>query len=290
MAVDILGIDDLSKEDIEEIFSIADDLKAGSAKLSIREGSVLALLFQEPSINTRLALEVAISKLGGRSIYLPINELDEASILRFSQGLGAYAEFAALRVLDHDLLQEFAKGCSVPVINALSDLEHPLAALSILYTLRESMQLKGLRLGIIGNPELSVVNSLMLAAVKLGAKVAVIGPEEMNVNPIFLVKAREYGIVDLYTSLDEGLQNIDAAYLDYFVGKKGKASALANFIVKKEALESSGIAFLCSPSILHSGDLQSSYLSAVSGKMLEQNRNRLAIAQAAILSLSEKNI
>ncbi|MGC8547935.1 MAG: ornithine carbamoyltransferase [Candidatus Micrarchaeia archaeon] len=293
--MNLLGIDDLSKEDMNEIFDIADDVKNGKAEISIKDGSVLALLFKEPSVNTRVSLEVAMSKLGGRSIYLNASgiEINEQSIENLAQMLSAYVDFIALRLMNHDAITSFANSSAVPVINALSDLEHPINALTMLYTIKDKMgAIKGRRLGIIGNTELSTVNSLMLGAAKLGAKVSLISPQQFVPNPVYLVKAREYGVVDAFSDINEGLEGVNVAYVDYFVPSddKEKKEALSKFAVSKDMLNNFGVSFVLYSSSITSAGQEEAETAGEKGATFEQNRNRLAITQALILFLSEKSV
>ena len=293
--MNLLGIDDLSKEDMNEIFDIADDVKNGKAEISIKDGSVLALLFKEPSVNTRVSLEVAMSKLGGRSIYLNASgiEINEHSIQNLAQMLSAYVDFIAIRLMNHDAITSFADSSAVPVINALSDLEHPINALTMLYTIRDKMgAIKGRRLGIIGNTELSTVNSLMLGAAKLGAKVSLISPQQFVPNPVYLVKAREYGVVDAFSDINEGLEGVNVAYVDYFVPSddKEKKDALSKFAASEDVLKNFGVSFVLYPGSITSIGQEEAETAGEKGAAFEQNRNRLAITQALILFLSEKSV
>ncbi|MGC8676462.1 MAG: ornithine carbamoyltransferase [Candidatus Micrarchaeia archaeon] len=290
----MLGVDSLSKDDINELFEMADDIKNGKAEISIKEGYVLALLSQDHSISTRLAFEAAMARLGGRCSYLSVDEYgkgideDSANVARL---LGSYADMIAARIPSHDSLLTIANSSAVPVINAGTDIEDPLSALAGLYTLKDKKgSLKGLKLSIIGNIELGSVNSLMLAATKLGAKVSIASPKEFVPNPSYLVKAREYGIVDLFYELTEGTADADALCIDYSSAglNSEKQDALAAFILDKDELAKHDFVVMCSMS---NANIESaaSLLNDPKSIAWEQAKNMLYIIEAAILTISEKS-
>ncbi|MGC8629319.1 MAG: ornithine carbamoyltransferase [Candidatus Micrarchaeia archaeon] len=282
----LLGIDSLSKEDIERIFDIADGVKAGRSTISIKEGAVLALLFQKGSISTRVALEVAMSKLGGRSIFLDASDYKsgQSSLNAIGRTLGSYVDLIAARLCSHDDLIELAEGSPVPVINAMTNIEHPLSALADLYTIKEKKKyIKGLKIGMTGNAELGTFNSLMLGAAKLGAKISIASPEGISINPIYLVKAREYTIVDTYTD-PSGVEDADVVYVDCFVQDhdETKEKALASYDISGKAKESQ--------LVVRASPIYKVGIEDIKSASIEQMHNRLYIAQAVILFLSETSM
>jgi ornithine carbamoyltransferase len=216
-----LSIEDLSKEQIEKILSIADDLESGEIEFALKEHSVAVLLFEKPSTRTRVSFEVAIAQLHGHSIYV------DAKTTQLSRGetwadtakvLSSYVDFIIARLYKHSDILEIAKNSTVPVINALTDLEHPTQAVSDLYTIKQAKgRLKGLKLAFIGDIASNTVNSLMLAGVKMGMEIHLIGPKNYAPNEIYLTKAMEYGIVRMYDDIEEGIGDVDAVYTDTFV-------------------------------------------------------------------------
>ena len=106
----------------------------------------------------------------------------------------------------------------MPVINGLSDVAHPTQALADMYTIGDvKKKIKGVRIAFVGDVAQNTANSLILAATKLGAEMALISPKNYQPNSRYLIRGREYGVVDIYDSMKEGLANADIIYTDTFV-------------------------------------------------------------------------
>lgn len=181
MDKDLISISDLSKEDILRLLESAEAFRArrgwhGHPLL----GKSLAMIFEKPSTRTRVSLEVAAAELGAHPLYLSASELqlgrgetvaDTARVLsRFVQGITA-------RVYSHNTVVQLAKHARVPVVNALSDWEHPLQILADLQTMHQRFgKLEGLRLSWIGDGN-NVCNSLILASALLGMEITVASPK-----------------------------------------------------------------------------------------------------------------
>ena len=136
---DLLSISDLSSEDIRLLISDAVDMKAAGWS-SVLSGKTLALLFEKPSLRTRVSFEVAMRQLGGQTIYLSPAEVglgERESVSDVARVLSRYVDAIAARTFSHQTLDTLAGYSSVPVINALSDLEHPCQALADLFTIYE---------------------------------------------------------------------------------------------------------------------------------------------------------
>ena len=136
---DLLSIADLSSEDIRLLISNAIDMKA-EGWISLLSGKVLALIFEKPSLRTRVSFEIAMRQLGGHTIYLSPEEVglgERESVSDAGRVLSRYVDAIAARTFSHQTLESLASYASVPVINALSDLEHPCQALADLLTIYE---------------------------------------------------------------------------------------------------------------------------------------------------------
>lgn len=211
---------EISEKEIDSIFHIADEFNGGVYSF-LDSGTTLALLFERPSTRTRVSFESAMVKLGGMPIYI------DASTSQLSRGetigdtarvISSYVDMIAARMRRHSDLVELAKYSSVPVINALTDLEHPCQALSDLYTIKEVKgKVEGMRIAFVGDVADNVANSLMVSATRLGASVALVGPKGYKPNGKYLSAARKSGKVDLYTDPKEGLKGADVVYTDTFV-------------------------------------------------------------------------
>ena len=163
---DLLSIADLGGEDIHRLLSDAIDIKA-QGWLSSLSGKTLAIMFEKPSLRTRVSFELAMRQLGGEPVYLSPAEVglgERESIPDVAQVLSRYVDAIAARTFSHQTLEVLADYSGVPVINALSDWEHPCQALADLLTIHERRgELQGLTLAFVGDGN-NVARSLMLAA------------------------------------------------------------------------------------------------------------------------------
>ena len=163
---DLLSVSDLSSEDIRLLILDAIDLKA-KGWLSLLDRKTLAIMFEKPSLRTRVSFEVAMQQLGGHTIYLSPAEVGlgkRESVPDVARVLSRYVDAIAARTFSHQTLEILASYSRVPVINALSDLEHPCQALADLLTIYEKKgELNGLTLAFVGDGN-NVAHSLLLAA------------------------------------------------------------------------------------------------------------------------------
>jgi ornithine carbamoyltransferase len=175
---DLLSVSDLSSEDISSLISDAVDMKA-SGWLSLLSGKTLALMFEKPSLRTRVSFELAMRQLGGEAIYLSPAEVglgERESVPDVARVLSRYVDAIAARTYSHQTLEVLASYSAVPVINALSDWEHPCQALADLFTIYEKKgELNGLTLAFVGDGN-NVAHSLLLAASLTGMNFRIATP------------------------------------------------------------------------------------------------------------------
>ncbi|NMC09628.1 MAG: ornithine carbamoyltransferase [Methanothrix sp.] len=180
MNMNLISIADLCKEDMIRLLDGADAFKAQRGHHGRPlQGKSLAMIFEKPSTRTRVSLEVACSELGGHPLYLSAGELQLGrgeTVADTARVLSRYVHGITARVFSHNTVIQLAKHASVPVVNALSDWEHPLQILADLQTMRQHFgRLEGLRVGWIGDGN-NVCNSLILASAILGMEVCVASP------------------------------------------------------------------------------------------------------------------
>jgi ornithine carbamoyltransferase len=299
-AMHLLGVDDISKEQITEIFGIADNIVAGRSTTSIKDEAVLALLFEKPSTRTRLSFEVAMRRLGGHAVYIDTKTSQMSrgeSIEDTARVVSLYVDFIVARFNRHEDIQTLANYSRVPVINGLSDAAHPTQALADIYTIQNYLKkIKGVRIAFVGDVAQNTANSLMLAAVKMGAEMVLIAPKNYPPNSKYLVRAREYGAVDIYDSLSEGLANVDIIYTDTFVSMGFEAEAekrkalFADYQINAKALDMAPkAAMVMHPLPAYRGEeITADVLEGSRSLVWEQAKNKLLLAEAIILYLSEK--
>jgi ornithine carbamoyltransferase len=178
----VLTLADLTTAEIERIFSITEDLKTKYEK-GLREpllpGRVMALLFEKPSLRTRVSFEAAMVHLGGSSLFLgqDVGFGRRESVADFGRVLGEYVDVIVLRANRHATAVDLAEHCPCPVINGLTDFGHPCQALADLYTIRELVggRLQGRTLAWIGDAN-NVSRSVALGCGKLGVKLVMAVP------------------------------------------------------------------------------------------------------------------
>jgi len=181
---DILSIGDLAPADAWRIINNAVEMKQQGIS-SVLAGQTLALLFEKPSLRTRVSFDVAMHQLGGHTIYLSQDEVglgSRESISDVARTLSRYVNIIAVRTFSHAVVESLAEHATVPVINALSDKEHPCQALADLLTIyQKKARLEGLTLAFIGDGN-NVANSLLLASALVGMNFRIASPQGYEVS------------------------------------------------------------------------------------------------------------
>ena len=218
----LLTIADLSPEEVEHIFQLAAALKkewqAGGNK-PILAGKTLGMVFQKPSLRTRISFEMAMLHLGGQALYLSPHEIRlgvRESVPDVARVLSRYVDGIMARVFAHRDVEELAAYSRVPVINGLSDYSHPCQALADLFTISEKRgQLAGLKLAYVGDGN-NVATSLLFAAAKTGLDIALASPPGYELPAEVVEKARAFarGQISLTTDPALAVQGADIIYTD----------------------------------------------------------------------------
>lgn len=195
--MNLISIADLSREDILRLIQSAEAFRARRGRHGQPlEGKSLAMIFEKPSTRTRVSLEVAAWELGGHPLYLSANELQLGrgeTIADTARVLSRYVHGITARVHSHGTVLQLAEHASVPVINALSDWEHPLQILADLQTMSQNFRaLDGLQIGWIGDGN-NVCNSLILASAILRMEITVASPPGYGPKAEILEEARSLG-------------------------------------------------------------------------------------------------
>jgi len=230
----LLTVSDLSPAEIERIFVITEDLKTKHAE-GLREallpGRVLALLFDKQSLRTRVSFEAGMAHLGGSSLFLGDDAGFKAreSVADFGRVLSQYVDAIVVRTGPHELITNLAQYCSCPVINGLTDYEHPCQALADLYTLRELVgPLAGHTLAYVGDAN-NVARSLLEGCGLLGMRFVMAAPEGYRFEPEYLeeidgkIPGLEFEVTDDPAAAVTGAA---AVYTDVWIsmGQEGEAA------------------------------------------------------------------
>lgn len=196
MKRDLVSIRDLAREEIEAFFTLATDLKQRLKREEVHPllpGKTLALIFEKPSLRTRVTFEVAMTQLGGHAIYLAPQDIrlgERETVEDGARNLSRWVDGIVARTFEHRLVEQLAQYATVPVINGLTDLLHPCQVLSDLFTLREKRdRLEGLRVAFIGDGN-NVCNSWLYAAAKMGIHLTVACPRGYEPHRDVFAKAR----------------------------------------------------------------------------------------------------
>jgi ornithine carbamoyltransferase len=214
-----LSINDVSADDIEELLRGTSELKRSPRPLPPPlQGRVAALIFEKPSLRTRMSFDVAMYELGGHAVYLSPAEVGlgrRESVADVARVVSRYADVAILRTFAHETLEEFARYASVPVVNGLTDLEHPCQGLADIFTLTEAKgPLRRLTLAYVGDGN-NVANALILCAAKTGLHLRIACPEGYDPDPRYLALARqEEARLELVRDPRRAIDGADAIYTD----------------------------------------------------------------------------
>jgi ornithine carbamoyltransferase len=184
----LISLKDYSRDDIEEIFALAEAMKANPAEYKqALLGKTLAMIFQKPSTRTRVSFEIGMFQLGGLAVVLNADEIHLSvgeSVADTARVLSTFADGIMARVFAHQDVLDLAKYGSKPVINGLSDLLHPCQALADFFTLRERFgSLSGLKVAYVGDGN-NVCHELMIGAARLGVEMVVATPKGYEPNPL----------------------------------------------------------------------------------------------------------
>ena len=229
---DLLSVTDLGPDETLGIIRRARQMKEGDCGKPL-ENKTAALLFEKPSLRTSASFQIGIAQLGGYSIYMnqdgpglggrePVSDV--------AQVLSGYVDCIIARVFFHRHLEELASYSSVPVINALSDWEHPCQTLADLLTIDEQLgRLEGVKLAFIGDGN-NVARSLCLALPAVGAGFAIAAPEGYNLDSHTLTEARRRsGSAQVWALADprEAVAGADVVYTDVWasMGQEVEAEA-----------------------------------------------------------------
>jgi len=219
---DLLSFADLTRADVDRLFQTAArlkaDLRAGRPHRELDQRS-LALIFHKPSLRTRLSFEVAMTQLGGSSVFITEREIgmgQRESVSDVARVLSGYVNGIMIRTFAHDLAQELARHATVPVINGLTDWLHPCQILADLFTLREKgIDLDRAVVAYIGDGN-NVANSWIEAGRLFGLEVRVACPEGYEPDPRLVAQVQKSGPgrARVLRSPAEAAQDADVLYTD----------------------------------------------------------------------------
>ncbi len=297
MKRDLISLRDLNKREIIFLFKKTKDLKKIFKKkkvLSLLKGRIGVLLFEKPSLRTRVTFETALKQLGGDAIYLSPNDVQmgkRESIKDIAQNLSRWVDLIILRTFSHNITKELKEYSEIPVINALDDYEHPCQALADYYTIWErEKDIKRIKLGFIGDGN-NVCHSLMLGAQILGVNMMVATPKGYEPDKEIIEFSKDKVI--LTDDPKEVVKECNYIYTDVWISmgqeseKEKRIKDFQRFQINSELLKLTKKDYKimhCLPA--HRGEeITDEVLDSENSIVLDQAENRLHIQRALILYL-----
>ncbi len=297
---DLLSVSDLSGKEIESVIEQAVVMKRGD-RTGLLSGKVLALLFEKPSLRTRVSFEVAMHQLGGHAVYLSQEEVGlgkRESVSDVARVLSRYVDCIAARTFSYETLDILAQFSSVPVINALSNLEHPCQALSDLLTIYEKKgELAGLTLAFIGDGN-NVANSLLLAASLTGMNFSSASPSGYGISDEMSNRGREFAALSgsrirLTDDPFQAVSEADIVYTDVWTSMGQEAEgekrrlAFSGYQVNDSLLSlAKEDALFMHPLPAHHGEeIAAGLLESPQAVVFDQAENRLHLQKALLAKL-----
>lgn len=302
---DLLSIYDLTEKEIRSLLNKAFELKSKKKHLTDLTGKTLGLIFEKPSTRTMVSFTTAMVQLGGFPIMLNAQNLQRKrgeSIHDTALVLSGYVNGLMVRAFKHEDVEEFAKYSSIPVINGLTDFEHPCQILADIMTIMELHKvktvegLKKIKIVFIGDSN-NVANSMLAVSAVLGLDFTLICPKEYAPKKALLNKALEYtaktGAEIKITSDVNDAKNADAIYTDVWTSmgaeseEKKRKKAFAPYQVNAELLKKASskcIVLHCLPAI-RGEEITADIMDRYEHSIFTQAENRLHVQKAVLLYL-----
>jgi len=300
----LVSVEYLPSAEIWELLNLATDLKkewkSGGNK-PVLAGKSLAMVFQKPSLRTRVSFEMGMLHLGGSALYLSPQEIQlgqRESVADVARVLSRYVDGIMARVFDHAHIEELAANASVPVVNGLSDYVHPCQGLSDVFTIYEKKgALKGVTLAYLGDGN-NVAHSLMFAGAKVGMEIRLATPAGFEPDEEVVSSAREFsretgGKVVLDSDPKSAVSGADVIYTDVWASmgqedeREARLPLFQPYQVNAELVASANrdaVVMHCLPA--HRGEeITDEVVDSPQSIVLDQAENRMHLQKAILVSL-----
>ena len=290
---------DLSKEEIIHLFEVAKKIKYQKDFISGTKDKILGLIFDKPSTRTRVSFQVAISKLGGSSFELNSNtsQIGRGEPIKdTARVLSRYCDALAIRTFSQSDLEEYAQWFEKPVINALTDVEHPCQSLTDFFTIKEEFNdFKDIILTFVGDGN-NVANSLILSGAILGAEIRIACPKSYEPCKNIINKAMSLNDkfkLTITDDLNSAVLGANVLYTDVWSsmgeekGKQIKDEAFKGFSIDKELLnkaDKEAIVPHCLPAYRNK-EITEEMIDSNKSRIFDQAENRLHVQQALLSCL-----
>ncbi len=283
---DLLSITDLSPKEIEGVLDRAVELKGGAVSNALA-GKSVALLFEKPSLRTKLSFDLAVHQLGGHPVYFAPEEVGlgkREPVADVARVLERQVDCLMARTFAHATVEELAAHASVPVVNALSDAEHPCQALADLLTIQEHTgRLQGATIAFIGDGN-NVAVSLALGAASLGASFVIASPQGYGLPAAVLAKAEAMAAernatVKQVVAPQEAVRGADVVYTDVWTSMGQESEARQRRQAFQEYQVTPELMALAKPGAIFMHDLPAHHGEEIAEGMLEHPQS-VVFAQA----------
>ncbi len=302
-----LSLVDLTRAEIEHLLDLAIELKeewkAGGNTRQLG-GKTLGMVFQKPSLRTRVSFDMAMIHLGGQALFLSPNEIrlgERESVADVARVLSRYVDGIMARVFAHDDVVDLARYSAVPVINGLSDTSHPCQGMADLLTILEKHgRIAGIKITYVGDGN-NVARTLMFGAAKLGAHFAIATPLQYAIEAQYVALAEQFaaesgGSVAVLTDPIAAVADSDVIYTDTWtsMGQEAEAKkrlgAFAGYQVTAELLsQAAKDAILMHPlPAHHDEEIAPGLIDSPQSVVFDQAENRLHVQKAILAELLQK--
>jgi ornithine carbamoyltransferase len=298
---DMISIADLSPADITEIFEMTRMLKSRPAMFSTAlAGKQFVLLFEKPSLRTRVTFEVGIRKLGGDAMFMEqaggIESREKISDV--AHNLERWVDGIVLRTFKHSTVTDMALHASIPVINGLTELEHPCQALADYFTLLERFgDLRAVKLAFVGDGN-NVSHSLMLTAAALGSRIAIATPAGFEPNKTVVKQAQKMAqrtgaVIEITNDVRAAVAGANAVYTDVWASMGQESEASQRDAIFRPYQVNSGLMSLAAPGAAflhclpaHRGDeVTDEVLDSSQSVVFDEAENRMHVQNAIMVLL-----
>ncbi len=300
---DFLSVTDLSAKEIWQVLDMAkklkNELKNKGKNKALLMDKQMVMLFERPSLRTKLSFDIGFNQLGGHTIYFGSGEVGlgtRESVSDVSKVISSMANLIVARVFYHRVLKELAKSSKVPVINALSDLEHPCQALADFMTIWEVKgKLEGLTLAYVGDGENNVAHSLVLGCAILGINFKCSSPKGYWMRQEIVKKAKKLAKLTGATILEtedpkDGVKDSDIVYTDTWVSmgdeakRKKRLKIFTNYQVDQKlmSLAKPDAIFMHDMPVSRGNEVTTEVVDASYSVVFEQAENRLHVQKALL--------
>jgi ornithine carbamoyltransferase len=299
---DFLSLHDITISEMEALLNLGEEVKARpEAFVAALQGKMAALIFEKPSLRTRVTFEVGFEQMGGHAVYLAPGDIGlgkRESVKDVARNLSRWVDVLIVRTFSQKLLEEMAFAASVPIINALTDLAHPCQAIADLMALREAKgELKGLHLVYVGDGN-NVAHSLAHAAGKVGLHLTIACPPGYEPDADMLTEARADGTstgatIEVVHDPKEVLSTADAVYTDVWTSmgqekeNEERQLVFSAYQVNETLMDMAppdALFMHCLPA--HRGEeVTDEVLDGLQSVALEQAENRLHAHKAILLAV-----